>query len=193
MSKNQKLLDIIATCDDEKKLRNWISNANREGAEEVEARSLLISKSNKASLVLVVAAVGLVLDLEHHSAADGLAVTRAALDQLEAGLIQRDAAKYLRRITDICVTEQCSLLEWDMLKSSLSERDKWAGSFDELVFSCSVSGREDRMESFMPALGSRLEALRGLAGWGHAVSPCVSLELAGCGPGSSGVAAASTG
>ena len=46
-------------------------------------------------------------------------------NQLEAGLIQRDAAKYLRRITDICVTEQCSLLEWDMLKASLSERDKW--------------------------------------------------------------------
>lgn len=44
MSKNQKLLDIIATCNDEKKLRNWISNANREGAEEVEdaARRRLI-------------------------------------------------------------------------------------------------------------------------------------------------------
>lgn len=44
MSKNQKLLDIIATCDDEKRLRNWISNANREGAEEVEdaARRRLI-------------------------------------------------------------------------------------------------------------------------------------------------------
>ncbi len=44
MSKNQKLLDIIATCDDEKKLRNWIANANREGAEEVEdaARRRLI-------------------------------------------------------------------------------------------------------------------------------------------------------
>lgn len=44
MSKNQKLLDIIATCDDEKKLRNWISNANREGAGEVEdaARRRLI-------------------------------------------------------------------------------------------------------------------------------------------------------
>ncbi|GHA62942.1 hypothetical protein GCM10008927_30400 [Amylibacter ulvae] len=36
MSKNRKLLDIIATCDDEKKLQNWISNANREGAEEIE-------------------------------------------------------------------------------------------------------------------------------------------------------------
>lgn len=44
MSKNQKFLDIIATCDDEKKLRNWISNANREEAEEVEdaARRRLI-------------------------------------------------------------------------------------------------------------------------------------------------------
>lgn len=44
MSKNQKLLDIIATCEDEMKLRNWISNANREGAEEVEdaARRRLI-------------------------------------------------------------------------------------------------------------------------------------------------------
>jgi len=44
MSKNQKLLEIIAICDDEKKLRNWISNANREGAEEVEdaARRRLI-------------------------------------------------------------------------------------------------------------------------------------------------------
>lgn len=36
MSKNQKLLDIIVTCDDEKKLRNWISNASREGAKDVE-------------------------------------------------------------------------------------------------------------------------------------------------------------
>jgi hypothetical protein len=36
MSNNQKILDIIATCDDEKKLRNWIFNANREGAEDVE-------------------------------------------------------------------------------------------------------------------------------------------------------------
>lgn len=44
MSKNQKLLDTIASCDDEKKLRNWISNANREGNEEVEdaARRRLI-------------------------------------------------------------------------------------------------------------------------------------------------------
>lgn len=44
MLKNQNLLDIIATCDDEKKLRNWISNANRVGAEEVEdaARRRLI-------------------------------------------------------------------------------------------------------------------------------------------------------
>ena len=42
MSKNQKLLDIIATCDDEKKLRNWISNANREGAEEVEDAAIEI-------------------------------------------------------------------------------------------------------------------------------------------------------
>lgn len=44
MSKNQKIIDIIATCGDEKKLRNWISNANREKVEEVEdaARRRLI-------------------------------------------------------------------------------------------------------------------------------------------------------
>ncbi len=44
MSKSQKLLNIIAICDDEKKLRNWISNANREKVKEVEdaARRRLI-------------------------------------------------------------------------------------------------------------------------------------------------------
>ena len=44
MSKHQKILGIIATCDDETKLRNWIANAEREGAEEVEdvARRRLI-------------------------------------------------------------------------------------------------------------------------------------------------------
>ncbi len=44
MSKNQKVLDIITACNDEKKLRNWISNANREGVKEVEdaARRRLI-------------------------------------------------------------------------------------------------------------------------------------------------------
>jgi len=45
MSQKQKLLDIIVNCYDEKKLRNWISNADREGAEEVEdaARRQLIA------------------------------------------------------------------------------------------------------------------------------------------------------
>lgn len=44
MSKNQKILEIIAECDDEEKLRNWIANASREGVEEVEdaARRRLI-------------------------------------------------------------------------------------------------------------------------------------------------------
>ncbi len=44
MSKHQKILEIIATCDDETKLRNWIANAEREGAQEVEetARRRLI-------------------------------------------------------------------------------------------------------------------------------------------------------
>ena len=36
MSKYQKILKIIAECDDEKKLRNWIANARREGVGEVE-------------------------------------------------------------------------------------------------------------------------------------------------------------
>lgn len=45
MSKYLKVLEMIAACDDETKLRNWISNANREGAEEVEdaARRRLIA------------------------------------------------------------------------------------------------------------------------------------------------------
>lgn len=44
MSKNRKILEIIITCSDEKKLRNWIANANREGSKEVEdaARRRLI-------------------------------------------------------------------------------------------------------------------------------------------------------
>lgn len=44
MSKYQKILEIIATCDDETRLRNWIANAEREGAQEVEdaARRRLI-------------------------------------------------------------------------------------------------------------------------------------------------------
>lgn len=44
MSKHQKLLEVIISCDDEAKLRNWIANANREGVEEVEdaARRRLI-------------------------------------------------------------------------------------------------------------------------------------------------------
>jgi hypothetical protein len=45
MSNYQKVLEMIAACDDETKLCNWISNANREGAEEVEdaARRRLIA------------------------------------------------------------------------------------------------------------------------------------------------------
>ncbi|MFC3613567.1 hypothetical protein ACFORG_07320 [Lutimaribacter marinistellae] len=44
MSRYQKILEQIARCDDETKLRNWISNAIREGASEVEdaARRRLI-------------------------------------------------------------------------------------------------------------------------------------------------------
>lgn len=44
MSKHQKILEIIAVCEDETKLRNWIVNASRQGAEEVEdaARRRLI-------------------------------------------------------------------------------------------------------------------------------------------------------
>lgn len=44
MSKHQKLLDLIANCNDEEKLRNWISNANRTQVDEVEdaARRRLI-------------------------------------------------------------------------------------------------------------------------------------------------------
>ena len=44
MSKHAKILELIASCDDEIKLRNWIANANREGVEEVEdaARRRLI-------------------------------------------------------------------------------------------------------------------------------------------------------
>ena len=61
MSKNQKLLDIIATCDDEKKLRNWISNANREGAEEVAdllARSTGIERGQPDQQVEIAVVVG---------------------------------------------------------------------------------------------------------------------------------------
>jgi len=45
MSKHQKIVELIAACDDETKLRNWIANANREGAQEVEdaARRRLIA------------------------------------------------------------------------------------------------------------------------------------------------------
>jgi len=45
MSKHQKSLEMIAACHDETKLRNWINNASREGAEEVEdaARRRLIA------------------------------------------------------------------------------------------------------------------------------------------------------
>tara|TARA_R110002012_G_scaffold208038_4_gene378067 strand:+ start:5067 stop:5420 length:354 start_codon:yes stop_codon:yes gene_type:complete len=45
MYKYQKSLEIIAACDDEIKLRNWIDNANREGVGEVEsaARRRLIA------------------------------------------------------------------------------------------------------------------------------------------------------
>jgi hypothetical protein len=44
MSKFQKILEMIAHCDDETKLRNWIANAEREDAQEVEdaARRRLI-------------------------------------------------------------------------------------------------------------------------------------------------------
>ncbi|MGI3185017.1 hypothetical protein [Nioella aestuarii] len=44
MSKYQKILEVIAICEDETKLRNWIANAEREGAQEVEdaARRRLI-------------------------------------------------------------------------------------------------------------------------------------------------------
>lgn len=44
MSKYQKILEVIAACEDESKLRNWIANAEREGAQEVEdaARRRLI-------------------------------------------------------------------------------------------------------------------------------------------------------
>ncbi len=44
MSKHQKLIEIITTCSDSLKLRNWIKNAHREGAVEVEeaARRRLI-------------------------------------------------------------------------------------------------------------------------------------------------------
>lgn len=45
MSKYQKILEVIAACEDESKLRNWIANAEREGAQEVEdaARRRLIA------------------------------------------------------------------------------------------------------------------------------------------------------
>ena len=33
-------------------------------------------------------------------------------NQLEGGLIGRDAAKYLRRVTDLCVNDECALNEW---------------------------------------------------------------------------------
>ncbi|PKQ13212.1 MAG: hypothetical protein CVT70_04340 [Alphaproteobacteria bacterium HGW-Alphaproteobacteria-1] len=44
MSKYQKILEVIAACEDESKLRNWIANAEREGAQEIEdaARRRLI-------------------------------------------------------------------------------------------------------------------------------------------------------
>ncbi|MEE4188739.1 MAG: hypothetical protein V2I76_09880 [Roseobacter sp.] len=44
MSKHEKILEVIASCDDEAKLRNWIANARREGVAEVEetARRRLI-------------------------------------------------------------------------------------------------------------------------------------------------------
>lgn len=44
MSKHLKILEIIAVCEDETKLRNWIANAERQGAKEVEdaARRRLI-------------------------------------------------------------------------------------------------------------------------------------------------------
>jgi hypothetical protein len=44
MSKHLKILEVISSCDDEAKLRNWIANANREGVKEVEdaARRRLI-------------------------------------------------------------------------------------------------------------------------------------------------------
>ncbi|WP_146259531.1 hypothetical protein [Palleronia aestuarii] len=44
MSKYQKILQVILICNDEIKLMNWISNANRENAVEVEdaARRRLI-------------------------------------------------------------------------------------------------------------------------------------------------------
>lgn len=50
MSKHQKLIEIITTCSDSLKLRNWIKNAHREGAvgvEEAARRRLIEVEASK--------------------------------------------------------------------------------------------------------------------------------------------------